>query len=278
MKYRRPSGLEEFNLEKYSALRTFTPDQWIPLIESRLHLGSIIDKLVIRPTNTEITPEPFRDYAKAQLDCLFATPLVPLGDGFLKQFAEHSRQKPTVETMKTIDVIYFYNAILEVGERAPETATTSGHVPSVAQLASDRHEVPLDEVLAQSRHYNLNNFANFRVDLYADDATLRQDFKAAISAARKRSKQNGPATTDSRLGLWCSNQVLPYADLKLWSKLTGARLTDTDFRNLLFEGDNDKIFEEDDPLFGTRRDYKDAISPAILQRLNSSSAGVTSKK
>lgn len=278
MKYRRPSGLEDFNLERYAALSTFTPDQWIPLIESRLHLGSIIDKLGFRPPNAEITPDPFREYAKVQLDRLFATPLLPFDNGFLKQFAEHSRQKPTVETIRSIDVVHFYNAILEASDRVPEALSTPGNVSSVGQPASGNYEAPIDAVLAKSKHYHLNNFANFRVDLYADDATLREDFKAAISAARKRLRQTSPSTTISRVALWCSNQVLPYADLKLWSSLTGIKLTDSDFRNLFFEGDNDKIFEEDDPLFGTRRDYRDAISPSILRRLNSSSATAISKK
>ncbi|NHZ38565.1 DUF6387 family protein [Massilia aquatica] len=278
MKYTRPSGLEGFHLEKYSILSTFSPDQWIPLIESRLHLGSIIDKLGIRPTNTEIAPNPFRDYAKAELDCLIAAPLVPFGHGFLKRFSERSRQKSTVEAVKAIDVVHFYNAVLEVREHIRDAPLTPGDAASDAQFTADNYEAPIDELLAKSRYYNLDNFANFRVDLSADDATLREDFKAAIAAARKRLKKGIPSTTISRVALWCSNKVLPYADLMLWSKLTGIKLTDSDLRNLLFEGDDAKIFEADDPLFGTKRDFKDAISPLILRRLKSYSATSTSKK
>ncbi|WP_426189654.1 DUF6387 family protein [Massilia sp. DWR3-1-1] len=278
MKYKRPSGLEDFSLKKYSTLSTFTPDQWIPLIESRLHLRSIIDKLGIQRANTEVAPNPFRDYAKAQLDCLFAEPLVPFGSSFLKQFSEHSRHKSTVEAMKAIDVVHFYNAVLEVRDRVPDPPSAPGHAPTVAQLAGGNYEVPIDEVLAKSKRYNLKNFANFRVDLYADDATLREDFKAAISVARKRLKQNSPSSTFSRVALWHSNQVLPYADLKLWSELTGTKLTDWDFSNLIFEGDDHKICNADDPLFGTKRDYKDAITPAILRRLSTLSSTKKSKK
>ena len=296
--------LKNFDVTLYSALEDFTPEQWIPLIESRLNTKRYVDLLKNGVNLDDETKVKLHDligkFIKLNIDFPLKnkaseqekfnllighyfrsskekylqgnnelsgraidqkTEIVDLlinsGDGlFYKKNDNNENYIPSVQQLSSSTILYLQRALLEVRGSNPNDANDFDC------------EQPIDEAIKKSKTYGIRHLANMSIDLRMSDDNIINDFKVLLRQYRKTSAFDPPTITQVKTKRWHKNKVLPYADLLLWQQWSGVELSENVIVKLL--SDEEEKEPVNDPLFGTKRDYKEAISDSALSILRTS--------
>lgn len=259
MTYKRPPGLDEFDVYKYTALENFEPGQWAPLIESRLLCQKLINLAINERGNDTNVLRPLTEVSGKAVKQLLDYPLTPIFAFGRSASFPKSKSSTIVRPLTASNILDLQRALLEVQDISPDKLSEPEIDPSLGNWEGRNYDKPIDEVIKNSKLYKVRHLANLTIDLRATDQDIRKDFNKLLSLYRKTSKIDPPSITEAKLKQWHINKMLPYADLKIWSQCSGTTLKDNDFIELLFEGDDDGKVKSD-PLYGTIRDYKEAIS------------------
>jgi hypothetical protein len=302
MSYRKSPALQDFDVEKYAELEYFSPEQWASLIESRLRIAEILtlsnasyakaDASLVRlirqwldETDDSKSIEYFEQFQKyfgpdhvdvdsaidsfrnsitaAAFDRFWEYPLKPLNKivlGFTSSLKKLEQR--AVKPLNGVTVLALQRAIVEVRKNNPdsEIADVDGEI---SYDNWDKNlDCSIDQIIEESESYKIRHFANLTVDLRKSDPEIFEEFKLVLAEYRKSLKIKPLTITKIRLDRWFKNNVMPYADLMLWSQWKGVHLSEGDLIDLLYpESDANK------PLKGTKEGYSEAFSYLTLVAL-----------
>lgn len=98
-------------------------------------------------------------------------------------------------------------------------------------------ELTQKQILGESNNYNYKNDSNTRhvsFNLSFDDTEISEAFEIYLESQRKNISPIKKRFTTSDFKSWCDSGVLPYLDLKIWSKENKIKMTDYNIAELIF--------------------------------------------
>lgn len=300
MIYKNPHGLEEFDLSKYAALEDARPEKWALLIKSRLTISSLLDleqsvyprnepddvqkslfrKLCAEPdtaVRTELMKEILdgrnsgaetsltnlnKNLFDVQMEIFFDNPLTPLTHLSFLGFSNIWPGTPAVTPITAESVLRLERVVSEVKENFPDQLSTPVSDTDPAPQIHVIYDQPIDRILKLSSLYGIRHLAHVAIDLNRSDEEIRDDFNDLLRAYRKETSFKLAKITKETLRRWHINNILPYADLLLWSKWSKTPLKARDLEHLLFPS---KV--ANDILKGTKNSYKEAFSHVTMNAL-----------
>ncbi|WP_157204938.1 DUF6387 family protein [Methylomonas methanica] len=251
---KKPNGVPEwFCLENYKDTALLTPIEWYANLYRRMAFFA----LQSRYGNT--CPP-----SQKTMELIKTNPVMRRDEARLYSESRFYYGKTTIKPLENRDVndlfeqleensCSFFSDYRELRRNEPEKARNTRY--NNEQLKSFFHS-PFSSAYSFDKAFS-------SVNLRATDEHLIQDFKSFLAKAR----ESHPKTvikrrfTELDYKEWSEYKVLPYLDLKIWSSVSGYRLTNTVIGNTLFP----KEFEID-----TTERIRRTTKPKAEMLLNSS--------
>lgn len=235
----------EFSLAKYNAVANFGCEEWFVNLEKRHELLASFN-LCSLATKHGLADSTIRTFLHKRILKLLENPIIPVEDsgGLLYLSSDDA-----VISLKNKD---FFEMLMCVHFH------DESDYQNVVQLISthckpEGVELTIDSNLIHKRFWNedispeLMAFA--KVDLYASDDKLIEDFKAWIKTEKEKRligviNKNGEldipqkiyrnSVSESSFKEWSKHKVLPYLDLTIWAKVNDLNLIDGMLGEALF--------------------------------------------
>ena len=215
-RYLPDANLSWFDLRRYSALATATPQQWAQFIFDRVNLQILAE----HPDSQHKASELF--------DKLKADPLCELGFTYEWESLPCLDQ-PAIKLITVKRLQSLMDAVTDPSDQSESAAheherMTEGQ-PSLNITRTDFSDannpnIAVDDLLLTSQSAFSGVFAHLAVDLRATDTQLITNFQQWLRTWREQTDTKVTrGDYQAKVRSWHNNRVLPYFDLQLYARL-----------------------------------------------------------
>lgn len=164
-----------------------------------------------------------------------------------------------------------FKKALEIG-RTPKQNDLAEKYSQLANTTIDEYflselkKQQLSDDLSVSSHFErTGGFTLAQIDFGATDEQLISDFKKWLANIRSLTKSENVSQrfTPAEMEAWHTNKLLPYIDLTIWMKITGAKITQQQLGLVLFP-DNFEIILSDRIRKTTKKDADNLLKISTI--------------